>query len=186
MVEEYSEKELNKILDKVYEWGVEFSKSKYFEELTEEQKRESESVVMFFTEYMYTHSGLPPEKWDSKELRECCMHTLPRKVTAQESFFKSVAPVLSAFFTFLAEKGLIRNAPVLAESVKEIDKQIVKNASKPENWGMAKTFAMAALKAGVDVTNEEEMQKFVEQYNRQLSKPKKGKESKHKRRRRTR
>ncbi|CAD7781404.1 hypothetical protein BLFGPEAP_02828 [Candidatus Methanoperedenaceae archaeon GB50] len=38
MVEEYSDEKLEEILDRVYEWGVEFSRSKYFEELTEEQK----------------------------------------------------------------------------------------------------------------------------------------------------
>ncbi|MEG3225537.1 MAG: hypothetical protein BME94_08555 [Methanobacteriales archaeon Met13] len=53
MVEEYSDEELEEILDKVYKWGVEFSESKYFEELTEEQKQGSEFVVMSFTEYMY-------------------------------------------------------------------------------------------------------------------------------------
>ncbi|MDI6886211.1 MAG: hypothetical protein QMD22_07730 [archaeon] len=39
MVEENSEEEKEKILNKVYEWGVAFSESKYFKELTEEQKR---------------------------------------------------------------------------------------------------------------------------------------------------
>jgi len=52
---------LEEIFDRVYEWGVEFSRSKYFEGLTEEQKKKSEFVVMSFTEYMYYH-GLFPEE----------------------------------------------------------------------------------------------------------------------------
>jgi len=99
MVEEYSDEEKEEILDKVYEWGVAFAESKYFEELTEEQKQESEFVVLSFTEY----------------------------------------------------------------------KQIVKNASDPKNWGSAKSFVMAAKEAGVDITNEVEMKKFMVLSNLQQS-----------------
>jgi len=167
MVEERSDEELEETLNKVYEWCVEFSESKYFEGLTEEQKQESEFVVMSFTEYMYSYQGLSPEEWDKGGLEECCLYTLPRKITADESYFRSIASVLSAFFGFVVEKGLLRNALNLAKKVKEIDKQIVKNASDPKNWGIAKSFAMAAKDAGVDITNEEEMKKFIALYNLQ-------------------
>jgi hypothetical protein len=169
MVEEYSDEERDEILDRVYEWGVEFSTSKYFEELTEEQKQESEFVVMSFTEYMYSYQGLLPEEWNDKSggLEECCLYILPRKITADESYFRSIAPVLSAFFKFAEEKGLLRNASNLVRRIEGIDKQIIKNASNPKNWGIAKSFAMAAEDAGVDITNEEEMKKFVALYNLQ-------------------
>jgi len=127
MVEEYSDEKLEEILDKIYEWGVEFSRSKYFEELTEEQKQESEFVVMSFTEYMYSYIGLSPEEWDEGGLKECCLYTLPRKITADEFYFESIAPVLSAFFAFLSEKNLLKNTSQLIRKVKKIDRQIVKN-----------------------------------------------------------
>jgi len=167
MTEEYSDEELEEILNKVHEWSVAFSESNYFEELTEEQRQESEAVVMFFTEYMYSYEGLSPEEWDEEGLEECCLDALPRKTSAGESYFRSIAPVLSAFFSFVEEKRLLRNASNLARSVKRIDKQIVKNASDPENWGSAKSFVMAAKGAGVDITNEEEMNNFMALYNLQ-------------------
>jgi len=167
MVEEYSDEKLEEILDKVYEWGIEFSRSKYFEELTEEQKRESEFVVMSFTELMYSYHGLSPEEWDEDRLEECCLYTLPRKVTADESYFESIAPVLSAFFAFLSEKNLLKNTSKLIRKVKKIDRQIVRNARDPRYWGIAKSFVMAAKDAGVDITNKEEMQKFMVFYNLQ-------------------
>lgn len=165
MEDEYSDKKMEEILGKIYEWFIEFSESRYFNELTEEQRLESEFVIMSFTEYMYSYHGLSPEKWDEEGLEECCLETLQRKLTANESYFKSVAPVLSAFFAFLGEKGLIRNASNLAKRVKEINKQIVINASYPENWGMAKSFLMAAKDAGADITNIDEIRKFMGLYN---------------------
>jgi len=161
MVEEYSDEEMEEILDRVYEWSVEFSKSQRYEALTEEQKQESEPVIMSFTEYMYSYHGLSPEEWDEDELEECCPDTLPRKVSADESYFKSIAPVLSAFFVFIEEKGLLRNALNLTERVKEIDEQIIENASDPGNWGPAKSFVMVAKDAGVDITDEKEMGFFM-------------------------
>jgi hypothetical protein len=167
MAEEYSDEEKEEILNKVYEWSVAFSESKYFEELTKEQKQESEFVVMSFTEYMYSYEGLSPEEWDEEGLEECCLDVLPRKVSADESYFRSIAPVLSAFFSFVEEKRLLRNASNLARGVKESDKQIVKNASDPKNWGSAKSFFMAAKEAGVDTTNEVELKKFMVLHNLQ-------------------
>ena len=61
---------------------------------------------------------------------------LSRKISADESYFRSIAPVLSAFFSSVEEKRLLRNASNLARRVKEIDKQIVKNASNPRTGGM--------------------------------------------------
>lgn len=165
MVEEYSDEKLDEICDRVYGWFVEFQKSQYYEKLTEEQKEESEFVIMSFAEFMYSYHGLFPEEWDEDGLEECCLDTLPRKVCAEESYYKSISPVLSTFFEFLWERNLLKNAQRLIRRVKSIDEQIIKNAIDPKNWGIAKSFMMAAKKAGVDVTNEKEMEEFIALYN---------------------
>jgi len=80
--------------------------------------------------------------------------------------------------------NLLRNAIRLILTVKEIDKQIVRNARDPKNWGIAKSFVMVAKAAGVDITDEEEMRKFIEIYNMQqpaiegIKSKKSGRESK--------
>lgn len=165
MVEEYSDEELDEIFEKINEWGIAFSESNYFKELTEEQKQESEFIIMTFAEYMYSYHGLSPEEWNENGLEECCLDTLPRKITAEESYYRSIAPVLSAFFEFLEEKVLLRNASKLVKKVKKINKQIIKNASDPRRWGMAKSMLMAAVKAGVDIENHNELSKFMYSHN---------------------
>jgi uncharacterized protein YchJ len=167
MAEEYSDEQLDKILDRVYKWGIALSESEYFKELTEEQKQESEFIVMTFAQYMYSYHGSSPEKWNESGLEECCLDTLPRKITADEPYYRSMASVLSAFFNFLGEKGYLKNASNLAKKVKKIDKQIMKNASDPRRWGMAKSMLMAAKKAGVDIENQKELNKFMQLYNQQ-------------------
>ncbi|MBN1322889.1 MAG: SEC-C domain-containing protein [Methanotrichaceae archaeon] len=167
MVDEYLDEELEEISKRVYGWFVEFTESKYFEELTEEQKSESEFAVMSFADYMYSYFLSSPEEWNEDELEECCLETLPRKVSADESFFESIAPVLSAFFSYLGEKDLLENGSQLARTVRGIDEEIARNASDPRNWGMAKSFVMAANDAGVDITKEGELQRYMQVYNTQ-------------------
>ena len=157
-----AKRKLDKIIDEVCNWGNQFIKTRYFEELTEEQKDSVESVVLSFTEHMYTDHRLTPEKWRESALEKVCLHTLPEMMVSGEAYFASMAPVLSAFFEFLAEKRLINNASGLAKKVREIHEQIIQNASNPENWNFGKTILMAAVDAGVDVTSIEEMNKFCE------------------------
>ncbi|MGB9629451.1 MAG: SEC-C metal-binding domain-containing protein, partial [Thermodesulfobacteriota bacterium] len=64
-----------------------------------------------------------------------------------------------------SDEPLLKNAKKLIERVKNIDKEIIRNARDPKNWGMAKSFVMAANKMGVDITNEKEMNKFIGLYN---------------------
>lgn len=172
MAGEHSDKGWEEIRDTVCEWGGEFSKSPHFEQLTEEQKRVSEFVVMTFTQYMYNHHESSPREWNEFGLKECCQYTLPRKISAGESYYKSLAPVLSAFFAFLGENNLLENAPELIRTVKNIDEQVIENARDRNNWGPAKSFVMAAKDAGVDITNEQEMQQYMVAYILRLARSK--------------
>jgi hypothetical protein len=115
--EEYDdedEDELDAIIDQTYDWGVEFSKSSDYDELTEEQKTWSEAVVGGFAERAYSYIGVGPEEWDEDVLDEVCLEILPAKDTAEASFFRAIGPVLAAFFGFLASKRLLKGADRLA------------------------------------------------------------------------
>jgi uncharacterized protein YecA (UPF0149 family) len=48
-----------------------------------------------------------------------------------------------------------------------LDKEIVAASQDERGWGPAKTFAMAALKAGIDLNDHEAMHDFMASYNRQ-------------------
>lgn len=165
MAEESRDAKLEAILDEVGEWGVEFSESPYFEALTDEQKRESEFIVMKFAEYMYTYFDLAPAEWDERQVEECCVEVMPRKVTAEESFFRAVAPVLVVFFDFLDDRGFLEQGVALAETVQELEEEIIKQAQDPANWGMAKSWMMQAKEGGVDMNDPEEIEAYFSQIN---------------------
>ncbi len=161
MTDEYSDEELKEILDKIETWVKTFNETEYFKELTKEQQQESGFIISIFAEHMYSYIGLTPRQWNEDGLVECCLDVLPRKVTADDSFYRSIAPVLYAFFKFLGERKLIKKSSKLAKKIKEIEPQIVKNASDSSRWGIAKSLLMGAKKSGVDPESENEMKKFI-------------------------
>jgi hypothetical protein len=161
MAGEYSDEELEKILDKVSEWSRVFSESQHYANLTEEQKEESGFIISTFTEYMYSYHGSRPDEWDEIDLRACCLDTLPRKITVDEPYYRSIAPVLSAFFTFLEAEGLLKGIAHLAKTVKEIDNRIVEKSNDPLNWGVAKSLMMSAKRSGVNIQDKREVEAFL-------------------------
>jgi hypothetical protein len=170
---DYSDKEMERIQGQMHEWVAEFSKSKHFDQLSEDQKQESEFIMETFSEFMYSHHGLSPHEWNVVELEECCLETLPRKVSADEIYFQSIAPVLCAFFAFAEGKSVLKNASMLVKRVRAIDKQIVKNASDPEHWGISKSLVMGAEDAGIDVMDEGELDQVITVHDEEtLSQPK--------------
>jgi SEC-C motif len=171
MSEEYGEQELEAIHQQVDGWFDEFIKSPQYERLTETQKDEAPGVIRLFVEYSYNYVGVAPAGWGRRQVIECCVEVLPRKVSGELTFFQAVAPVLSAFFTFLAEKALLRNGVALAETVAGLDREIVAASQDTRDWGPAKAFMMAAQQAGVDVRDQRALNQFMEEYNQRFIPP---------------
>jgi len=162
------ELEMEAIHKQVGGWFDEFVGSPQYLPLTEIQRDKSPDIVRFFAEYGFRYVGMVPEKWDRSGLTECCVEVLPRKVSAELDFFQAVAPVLSAFFTLLAEKGLLSSARTLAKTVADLDQEIVAASQNPRNWGPAKAFVMAAEQAGIDTCDQRALHQFMAEYNLRL------------------
>ena len=145
--DEYSDERLSEILVQIDEWLDAFSRSAYFETLTEDEQRETEFVVTTLTELLYGYELLPPEAWDEESLKLICTQIYPAKVSADTDHFRAVVPVLSAFFAFLDDREELENASSLGVHVQELEDKVVEQASDPRNWGMAKSMLMDAADA---------------------------------------
>jgi hypothetical protein len=160
--------EMQAIHRQVGGWFDAFVGSPEHRRLTEIQKDKAPGVVRFFTEYSFRYIGAAPEQWNRGVLTECCVEILPRKMSAGPPFFEAVAPTLSAFFNFLAGKGLLSKARELSAAVAELDAEIVASSQDERNWGPAKAFIMAAEKAGVDTCDRGAMDRFLIEHNLRL------------------
>ncbi len=165
MSDEYSEKQLSAILATVDAWSEAFAKSPAFARLSDSQRRKARAITEFFAKYTYEYLVIAPDEWDCAAVEECCTGILPRKVSAETSFFEAIAPVLSAFFTFLEDQSLLRNGRALAKALEHLGDEIVTNAEDRSNWGPAKHFVMAAHEADVDLRDPGALAAFISQFN---------------------
>lgn len=149
------------VLPIVNAWYDEFAASPEFGHLAAAHQSEAGAIIEFFAEYAHQHLGAVPKTWTAGDVRECCTEILPRKVSAKRSFFEAMEPVLSAFFTFLGNKGLQRNGHSLAKVTKGLSNQIIAISQDRSHWGPAKRLVMEALDEGVDIADEAALQTYM-------------------------
>lgn len=165
MSDEYSEEQFKAVLETIHAWFDAFAKSPEFARLRDSHQRKAGAITEFFARYAYEYLGVIPGEWDRRAVVECCTEILPRKVSAEPSFFEAVAPVLSAFFSFLEEHSLFSHGRSLSEAVEKLGDRIVANAEDRSSWGPAKHLVMAAHDAGVDIQDQAALTAFMLQFN---------------------
>lgn len=164
---EYSDDIAEKNMARMDELGSQFVESQQFSNLSETQKENAEFILSVFADYMFSYHGELIGKWTVSEVKDCCCNTLPRKVSAGDDCFKAISPVLIAFFNFLEEQKIIKQAKKFTELLTTIEHKIVANSQNSSYWGMAKSFFMGGKKSGFDMSDEEDMSNFFPLNNQQ-------------------
>ena len=113
----------------------------------------------------YNHGG--PLRWSPVVVDIFMTDWLARKVSRERDFFARVPDVLRDWVTYAGRRRRVPAAP-LREAVAAIEhyrEEMLDTVNDPESWGPAKAFAAAALDAGVDLTDREQVEQFVQRYN---------------------
>lgn len=145
-----------------------FYSSSQFHDLSENQQSDADFILECLSDALAYEDAMDPLSWNQNHLKEVCLEWFPRKVSAQISLFNNVGPVLIAFFNFLSQKKLLKQAWKLEDCLKMIKDEIPKLAKNPVNWGMSKTIAMKAIEENVDLSNEQEKNAFLMRCNEQI------------------
>ena len=91
---------------------------------------------------------------------------LPRTITGERDFFARIPDVLRDWVSYA---GCRRSVPAgrLREAVAAIEdcrNEMLDAVDDPMSWGPAKSFAAAALEAGVDLTDRADVERFIHRY----------------------
>jgi hypothetical protein len=113
----------------------------------------------------YNHGG--PLRWSPVVVEIFTTSWLARKVAREPGFFKCVPDVLRDWVKYAGRRQAVPAAPLreAVAAVKEYGDEMLHAVNDPEAWGPAKTFASAALEAGVDLTDPDGVERFIERYN---------------------
>ena len=114
--------------------------------------------------YMYGELTLP--KMTKGAVQELMEYTLPRKITLMDpSEVEDAIPELVAFWTFLKEDYKLRSAGAIANYLQSIETKFTDWMFDSARGGLAKSFVTQGMAAGHDMTTEEGLQAFQEEYN---------------------
>ncbi len=118
--------------------------------------------------FIYGDTTLP--HMDVFDMEELLLEIFPRKVTPMsKEDTKNALPELVAFWKYLAREYQLPNARSIIRYLEKLDpKKFVDAMYDPRRFGPAKSLAMAALEAGVDITDEDQMNAFIWAYNMQV------------------
>jgi hypothetical protein len=117
----------------------------------------------------YNHGG--PLRWSPVVVEIFMTSWLARKVTREPAFFSRVPAVLPDWVRYAGRRRAVPAAPLreAVAAVKRFRKEMMQTVEDPSAWGPAKTFAVAAQHAGVDLSDPAALNEFVEQYNSGLA-----------------
>jgi hypothetical protein len=116
----------------------------------------------------YNHGG--PLRWSPVVVELFLTDWLPRKISADTAYFERVPEVLADWVRYAGRQRGVQ-AGRLSEAVAAVAEyrdEMLGAVDDPEAWGPAKTFAAAALAAGVDLSDGEQVEQFVQRYNEGL------------------
>ena len=126
-----------------------------------------ETAIWFGADY--NHGG--PLRWSVVVVEIFMASWVPRKVAREPAFFERVTEVLPDWVRYA---GRVRGVPAepLSEAVQAVERfgdEMLEAVNDPDAWGPAKTFAVAAQAAGVDLTDPDALNAFVEKFNEGLA-----------------
>lgn len=117
-----------------------------------------------------TYLGVTPPEMSAKDLREILFELIPLKITALAEQAPEIIRELQGFWQFLQREFDLANT---AECLKVLDdeatQRLKEEMSNPENFGMAKSIAMAGLERGFDLRTQEGLDAWRMTYNAELA-----------------
>jgi len=121
--------------------------------------------------YKRDHAGGDVEDLTAGDVEEFLLDYFPRKVTAEDETIRHTPEVLRAFVTWLGETGVLR-AQVAEAAVRRLtasEARFYQYAADRSRFGLAKSLTTMMRERGIDITDEEQVQGFIAEYNATLN-----------------
>ena len=117
----------------------------------------------------YNYGG--PLRWSPVVVEIFMTSWLARKATRAHGFFERVPDVLRDWVNYAGRRRRVPSPPLreAVAAVEEYTEEMLAAVDDPEAWGPAKTIAVAALDAGVDLSDLDQLQRFIDHYNEGLA-----------------
>lgn len=120
-------------------------------------------------DWKWGYAGGDLSRWTTADLGEFLMEWCPRKLSVSPEESATIPVSVAAFLAFLGdEKLLSRGSSAVDELIREtvdLTDEFVAAMGDPSNFGMAKSLFAAAATDGVDLSDPDQMQAWMEEFN---------------------
>jgi hypothetical protein len=116
--------------------------------------------------YGVAYLGVTLPQMDEQNISEIITELFPRKITLGSPEDADIAiPELLAFWQFLKSKYKLSKADIIIDFLIQIEPEFNAMMNDPSNFGMAKSFMTMGQKAGFDMTDQNQINEFIQLYN---------------------
>jgi hypothetical protein len=123
-------------------------------------------------ELLRDHVGVDdPAHLGPGDLRELLLEVYPRKVTVRDAEETTdTVPALRDLLAFLTDTGAVAGAAAkrLGRELDEIAPQFADAVMNPKNWGTARSITQAMISDGVDLTDQDTVDRWITRYNQRV------------------
>lgn len=113
-----------------------------------------------------------PVLWAPDDLDEILSDLLPRKLTIESADdAKEAVPAFRAFFRWAARVAVVPDAEAIEQVLDELEPEFPAMMMDESRFGPAKAFVVRGMAAGYDMSTEEGLHAFQEQWNREHALP---------------
>lgn len=121
----------------------------------------------------FTYQEVTLPEMQASDIQSILFSHFPRKVSVlSPDDVDDVIPELIAFWTYLHREYDLPNAKTVLTFLNQLDpKEFKAEMNNPANFGMARAFLQSGVEAGFDMTTQEGIQAFQQEYNASLGSP---------------
>ncbi len=125
--------------------------------------------VVQFIYYGFNYIGITLPQMEKCDVDEILTDLFPRKISLQSPDDDADAiPELLAFWQFLKREYNLPNADIVLKFLHGIEAEFKDIMNDTSNFGMAKSFMTMGQSAGFDMTDQEDMNRFMQVYNENI------------------
>jgi len=126
------------------------------------------AAQLIYYGYMYVGVTLP--NMTVSDVKETVEEVFPRKIsTSSPEEADDTIPELIAFWKFLQREFKLPTAGLILNYLTKIEPGYRKIMNDSSRFGMAKSFVMMGREAGFDMTNEKDINRFMQIYNANIA-----------------
>ena len=125
--------------------------------------------VRMLLDYGYRYEGFTPSQMDADDMEYVLRDILPRKVSlSSREETEDAIPELKAFWHYLKREYALRQADAIIQRLDEVAPRFADMMFDSSKFGMAKSFFMAGHDEGFDMTQEEDINRFMHLHNARM------------------